>query len=308
MELEVTLNQLAHQTQIATSATSDDQFIATWLSLKHSQHTRRAYERVVDLLLDYLEEMPADIRSAKIETVAGFLELPRFDADSPGTKAQRCAIVKSLFSFGQKTGYIGFNVAAAIPPPKQQNRKTERLMSEGDVVRLIDAAGSAKGQNAKNDRNRLIVRLLYMAGLRVSEVSNLKWKHIMDRDNNALQLTVHGKGGKTRHVLLPANFAEALRAWRGAGLEDEFVFQSNSGGRLSERSIQAMVKSAAERTNFGKPVSPHWLRHAHASHALDRGATLAVVQETLGHSDISTTGAYLHAKPGDGSAMYLPEA
>ena len=290
----------------ATSATNDNQFISIWLDLKQSPHTLKAYSRVIGLFVDYLERENLSIRTTKIEHLSDFLDLPRFDNDSAGTKSQRCAILKSLFSFGQKTGYITFNVAAAIPQPKLPNRKTERLMSEADVIRLIDAAGTAKGKNTQNERNRLIVRLLYTAGLRVSEVSNLKWLHVMARDNDSLQITIHGKGGKTRHVLLPPTFSEALQSWRGDAPDDDFVFLSNTGNRLTERLIQWMVITAAKRAGIDKPVSPHWLRHAHASHALDRGATLAVVQDTMGHADISTTGGYLHAKPGDSSAMYLP--
>lgn len=88
------------------------------------------------------------------------------------------------------------------------------------------------------------------------------------------------------------------------GLDDP-VFRSRKGGRLSTVQAWRLVREAAPRARIAAPVSPHWLRHAHASHALDRGAPIHLVQSTLGHASVATTGRYLHARPGDSSALYL---
>ncbi len=115
-------------------------------------------------------------------------------------------------------------------------------------------------------------------------------------------LTVYGKGGKTRHVLLSSGTWDALTAIRDEAGDDAPVFVSRTGGPLSRTQAFRIVRAAAKRASVDKDVSPHWLRHAHASHALDRGAAVHLVQATLGHSSVATTGRYLHARPTESSS------
>jgi integrase/recombinase XerD len=147
---------------------------------------------------------------------------------------------------------------------------------------------------------------MYAAGLRVSEVCGLKWRDAQEREEGAGQITVYGKGGKTRGVLLSAETWAELIALKGEGEADSPVFVSRKRkGHLHPSQVKRIIKAAAERAGIEAPVSPHWLRHAHASHALDRGAPIHLVQTTLGHASVATTGRYLHARPDDSSAKYL---
>jgi len=146
--------------------------------------------------------------------------------------------------------------------------------------------------------------LLYGAGLRVSELCGLRWRDVVERDDSA-QVTVFGKGGKTRHVLLSVGTWEVLRAIRGNAGEDDPLFVSRKGTPLSVSQVFRIVRAAARRAGVEKGVSPHWLRHCHGSHALDRGAAVHLVQATLGHSSVATTGRYLHARPTESSSKYL---
>ena len=152
--------------------------------------------------------------------------------------------------------------------------------------------------------NKALLRLLYGAGLRVSELCGLRWRDFQERDESA-QVTVFGKGGHTRHILLSQGTWELLLAIRHDASEDHPLFLSRSGGGLSVRQVQYIVRQAARRADVDKNVSPHWMRHAHASHALDRGAAVHLVQATLGHSSVATTGRYLHARPTESSSRYL---
>lgn len=97
----------------------------------------------------------------------------------------------------------------------------------------------------------------------------------------------------------------ALVALRGEASETAPVFRSRKGGALDPSQVRRIVVAAARRAGLAQAVSPHWLRHAHASHALDRGAPIHLVQTTLGHASVATTGRYLHARPSDSSARYL---
>ena len=116
--------------------------------------------------------------------------------------------------------------------------------------------------------------------MRVSETVGLTWTDVLPRDDR-VQLSIQGKGGKARQVLLPD--------MRGDADANDPVFASRKGGHLTERAVNGMVKRTARKAGISEAVSPHWLRHAHGSHAIDRGASLPEVQSTLGHGNIATT-------------------
>ncbi len=161
-----------------------------------------------------------------------------------------------------------------------------------------------------NGRNRALLKLLYIAGLRVSEVTQLQWFSLQPRDIGG-QVLVYGKGGKTRAIRLPASLWHELQSMRGDAAIGEPEFTSRKKkGFLLEMQVNRVVKAAAKRVPgleeaVADTVSHHRLRHAHASHATARGAPVHLVKETLGHVNIATTGRYLHARPTDSSSLYL---
>jgi integrase/recombinase XerD len=180
---------------------------------------------------------------------------------------------------------------------KIANDLAQRILSEDEVQGML--------HGEKHQRNHAILRLLYAGGLRVSELVDLKWRDLQDRDD-AGQVTVFGKGGKTRHVLLSVATWRKLMDLRNGGDMDAPVFRSTrGGGHMCVSAIWRIVRKAARRAGIEGDVSPHWLRHAHASHALERGAPMALVRDSMGHSSVSTTNGYLHARPNDSSALYL---
>jgi hypothetical protein len=140
--------------------------------------------------------------------------------------------------------------------------------------------------------------------LRVSEACGLLWRNVRPRGDTG-QITVFGKNGRTRSIALPAPLWSELTALRGVAGAEQPVFPSRSGKLLDRGRVRVIVRRAASRAGVVEPVSPHWLRHAHASHALDHGAPIHLVQATLGHSSVATTSSYLHARPGDSSARFL---
>jgi integrase/recombinase XerD len=214
-------------------------------------------------------------------------------ADS--TRARRVSAVKSLLTFGHRTGYLPFNVGSVIRPPKVRDELSERILREVEVLRMSDRA---------EGRDRISLRVLYASACRVSEIVALDWKHVRRLTDGCSILTVHGKGAKTRHIRLDTGTADELEQLRTVAGEPAFV--SRFGTRLSVRDAHRIVSKAAKRARIKANVSPHWIRHCAASHGLDRGAPLSVVQATLGHASVQTTGRYLHVRPGDGLANYLP--
>src|SRR6266849_10299923 len=161
-------------------------------------------------------------------------------------------------------------------------------------------------QETRARRNYVLLRLLYTAGLRVDEIARLAWRDLRER-GDAGQVTAYGKGGKTRVVLLPATVWRELLSIRDSAPPDAPIFASRTrGGFLTTTQVRRLVYAAAADASLDERPSPHWLRHAHATHALERGAAIHLVQATLGHSSVATTGRYLHARPTDSSARYLP--
>ena len=181
--------------------------------------------------------------------------------------------------------------------PPRKDTLAERILTEPYVIRMLALE--------PNRRNQVLLRLTYIAGLRVSEIAALTWRDLQPRTDGG-QVTVFGKGDKTRVVLLPsAIWRELLRFRQGAGLDAPMFPSRHGASYLHPSSIERMVARAAARAGVDGKVSRHWLRHSHATHALERGAPIHLVQATLGHASVATTGRHLHARPTDSSSRYL---
>jgi integrase/recombinase XerD len=273
-----------------TQADDDAQMIRLWLARSASPNTRRNYAREARRFLAHVGKPLGSVRMG---------DLQDYIAGRPGssaTVALTAAALKSLFAFAQEVGYLRFNIGAAVKVPPIKNTLAERIMAEADALLMIRQEPSL--------RNRVLLTVLYGGGLRISEVCGLRWRDLAARDE-AGQATVFGKGGKTRAVLLSAATWEVLSALRGEAPADSPVFRSRKGGALDPSAVHRVVKAAAARAGLPVEVSAHWLRHAHASHSLDRGAPIHLVQATLGHASVATTGRYLHARPSESSARFL---
>src|SRR5687768_3297514 len=155
-------------------------------------------------------------------------------------------------------------------------------MSEVEAHLLVRAANPG--------RDRLLLQVAYYGAHRVSELASLTWGQVLPRETGEAQLAIVGKGDKPRNVLLPAELAAVLAEMRGQASSEARVFP------ITERRINYIVKATAKRAGINPATSAHWLRHAHASHAIDGGAPITLVSQTLGHADLKTTSVYAHAK------------
>ncbi len=157
---------------------------------------------------------------------------------SPATRARKLGSVKSLLSFAHRLGYVAFNVGAPVRLPAIKETLNERIIVEADVHRLLALEA--------DPRNHALLRLLYVAGLRISEACGLRWRDLTPRDD-AGQVTVFGKGGKTGIVLLPAPVWREMVALRDGADADAPVFLSGKGAHLSTVQVHRVVKAAAAR-------------------------------------------------------------
>jgi integrase/recombinase XerD len=191
----------------------------------------------------------------------------------------------------------------SIRVPDEMGRK---ILERDQVLRMIECE--------TNIRNKLIIKTLYMTGLRVSELCGLKVQDVKGKDDKRMVLHVLGKGTKVRSVLFPLSLWQEVRDnllnQEGVGREqDAPLFRSRKApyNRLDSSQIFRIIKLAAIRAKVYPLPSPHWFRHTSATHAIENGAPLHVVQRTLGHESIATTGRYLDARPSESNSDYLDD-
>jgi integrase/recombinase XerD len=274
-----------------SGADNDLQLVALWIHGRN-KHTARAYKHDVRLFLERVNKPLASVTVADMHRFVDSLQV------APRSKRRAINAVRSLLSYAQRTGYIRFNVGTAVELPSAKDTLSERILSEDEIKLMID--------REHNGRNHMLLRMLYATGCRVSEICDLHWRDVHPRGDVG-QVTVFGKGGKTRSVKLAKLAWVELIAFRGKAGSNDPVFRSQRGGPLSPLGVWHIVRKAAIRAEIKKNVSPHWFRHAHASHALDNGSPSHLVKTTLGHASLDTTGNYAHARPDESSGDYLPE-
>jgi integrase/recombinase XerD len=252
----------------------------------------KGWDRSADVALDYLA---ARTRRGR----------PHDPGLAPTSLRRRAAALKGFYRFCFAEGLINVDVAAHLDLPRQPRLLPETL-SVDEVARLLDAAGGDDPDEPDHDRrleDRTLLELLYAAGLRIGEATGL------DREDLSFDgafVRVIGKGDRERLVPLGEIALDWLRRWTAEPRERLLaighvapsrggpLFLGPRGRRLARQQAWAAVKRAATAAGLGSRVSPHTLRHSFATHLLEGGADLRIVQELLGHASISTTQLYTH--------------
>ncbi len=272
-------------------ADNDETLIKIWLGNYRSANTRGAYAQDLRYFRGFTDK---PIRSVTIGDMQAYAQ--SLDELAPASISRKLSSVKALFKFALRIGYLQLDVAAPIQLPAIPDRLAEHIMSEEQVQRLFYCL--------EGRRDETLLRLIYGSGMRVTEACNLCWRDLAERGEEG-QITVFGKGGKTRAVLLPAPLWQRVIKLRGKAKPETPVFRTATGRKLDRSMVGAIMKQALLRAGLPLGYSVHDLRHAHVSHSLDRGAPVHVVQQTVGHASLSTTSHYAHIRPGDSSARYL---
>lgn len=245
-----------------------------------------------------------DLARASEEDVTEFLVALRRGDPANGTPAlsavsagRALIAVRGLHRFAAAEGLTSLDVARAVKPPTPGRRLPKSLTVDEVSALLAGAGGDSPSDGPLSLRNRALLELLYSTGSRISEAVGLDLDDIDVRDRSVL---LRGKGGKQRLVPVGRPAVAALDAYlvRGRpelarhGLGTPAVFLNARGGRLSRQSAWQVLQIAAERAGITAKVSPHTLRHSFATHLLDGGADVRVVQELLGHASVTTTQIY----------------
>ncbi|WP_339928930.1 tyrosine recombinase [uncultured Brevundimonas sp.] len=262
-----------------------------------SPHTLSAYGRDLADAEASLSEVGGLMAADASAIEAWFADLTTRGL-SPATSARRRSSIRQFYRFALAEGWRTDDPSRRLDAPKQ-GRSLPRTLSIDEIGRLLAAASSRDGTSGV--RMVALVELAYASGMRVSELLNLKVESV--RRDPAF-LIVRGKGGKERLAPLNAAAREAVRVWltvrdtgrKPATPDGVWLFPSSSGrGHLTPRRFAQMLDQAAVVAGLDPArVSPHVLRHAFATHLLEGGADLRVVQTLLGHADIATTQIYTH--------------
>ncbi|MHA1595983.1 MAG: site-specific tyrosine recombinase/integron integrase [Candidatus Baldrarchaeia archaeon] len=214
----------------------------------------------------------------KRDIMSFLLYLKQKRGDNNVTIARKLSSIRTFFNFLVESGFLDSNPAADVKRPKLE-KKLPVVLTPDEVRRLIDAAD--------NPRDKLIIRMLYVTGLRVSELVNLRVEDI-DFEECVIMVRM-GKGKKDRVVFMDKQTARILKEYlRENGIERGRVFP------ISVRTVQRMIQRARIKAGIQKKVTPHVLRHSFATHMLELGANLRTIQELLGHEQLNTTQIYTH--------------
>lgn len=263
-----------------------------------SQNTIEAYERDIGKFVDFLKDKGVVTFEQVTEAhIIQFLSLLKTEQYSTATLSRHLISCKVLFRFLKREHVVSHNITLYLEAPKLwqlipdvlSTEEVDLLLSQPDPSTLIGA------------RDRAILELLYASGLRVSELCQLG---IHDVDDDFVK--VMGKGRKERLVPLGKKALEAIDFYLSTyrdGCTKEMMFLSKNGKPLDRVTVWQMVKVYTKKAAIKKNVSPHTLRHSFATHLLDNGADLRVIQEMLGHANIGTTDRYTHV-----SRAHLQEA
>ncbi|HEB76047.1 MAG TPA: tyrosine recombinase XerC [Nitrospirae bacterium] len=253
-----------------------------------SKHTLRAYREDLGQFFGVVGKPPAEV---ELSDIRGFMAQRLRDGKERSTVSRQLATLRSFFRFLHREGLIGSNPARLVPNPKQKKR-LPRFLSVDEMFSVIE---EPEGIGFRKARDRAVLDLLYSSGLRVSELA------AMDMDDLNLKeglIKVRGKRKKERIVPVGSKAVKSLKAYLIERAlvrhHTEAVFLNRTGARLTDRSIRRIVVKYSREAGISGNVGPHTLRHSFATHLLQSGADLRVIQELLGHGSLSSTQVYTH--------------
>ena len=274
-----------------------DEFCDTlWLEQGLAKNSLDAYRRDLKLFAGWLEArrpQRASLLAVQPEDIAAYFAERHADT-RPSSANRRLSVLKRFYGLALRRNQVPIDPCLKMASAKQPTRFVHTL-SESQVEALLAAPDVSTPLGL---RERTMLELMYASGLRVSELVDLKLVEVSLNDG---VLRITGKGSKTR--LVP--FGQEARSWlerylrdaRGIilnGQVDDALFVTGRGGAMTRQMFWILIKKHAQKAGIGGPLSPHTLRHAFATHLLNHGADLRVVQLLLGHADISTTQIYTH--------------
>ena len=253
-----------------------------------SAHTLRAYRKDLEEFIAYTKTEPEKM---DMLDVRGFIADQISKGLSKITISRRLSSIRSFFKFLHREGYIQSNPAKLVSNPKLP-KLLPKFLSVDETFSLVE---KPEGIGFMPARDRAILELLYSSGLRVSELAGLNMEDLNTKEG---LVKAKGKGKKERIVPIGTKAIDAIKSYLIERMlmktREEAVFLNRLGTRLTDRGVRRIVVKYARASDINGQIGPHTLRHSFASHMLQGGADLRVIQELLGHASLSTTQKYTH--------------
>ncbi len=256
----------------------------------YSQNTVLSYEKDLDLFCEYAKN--CDVAKVDYSFIRSYLQFLHNQNYTAKTISRHISSLKSFFKYLTKMDIIKENPCLLVTNPKIEKKLPNYINYQDlEVLFSIPDCSSPLGL-----RNRLILELLYSCGVRVSELVNIKLSDI-DFSNN--RILILGKGSKERYVLYGKICQDLLNDYIDnsrplLNKNSEYLLLNKFGNKITDRAIRMIIDDIVKKSSLKLNISPHTLRHTFATHLLNEGADLKIVQELLGHENIATTGIYTH--------------
>ena len=259
----------------------------------YSNNTIIAYKNNILQLINYLESINInDIKSVKYETIRGYLSYLHENKYKSKSISRMISSMRSFFKYLKVENIITNNPMTLISNPKLE-KKLPKYLTINEVEKILNVPD----MNDKiGIRDAFILELLYVSGIRVSELVNIK---LNDIEESQRRIKILGKGNKERYVLYGSRCSELLKKFisvRSNFLKypNDYLILSKTGRKINTREIRNIINRIKTKAGISISISPHTFRHTFATHMLNEGADLRTVQELLGHENLSTTTIYTH--------------
>ena len=261
-----------------------------------SSNTVNSYVRDLEEFNSFLES--EYIKHVTYKDIRSYLAHMYNKKYSSRTISRKLSAIRSFYKYEVNKGVIRDNPCLLISNPKVE-KKWPNYLSYNEIETMLEVPDTFKNNSL---RDKLIIEILYSTGIRVSELVNIKVKDI-DFYNN--QILILGKGNKERYVIFGNTLKDMLKEYISIKSDSEYLITNKYNKKMSTRSIEEIVKKIVKIDGIKNKVTPHTIRHTFATHMLNEGADLRVVQELLGHENLKTTEVYTHVSNERLRSVYL---
>ena len=261
-----------------------------------SSNTVNSYVRDLEEFNSFLES--EYIKHVTYKDIRSYLAHMYNKKYSSRTISRKLSAIRSFYKYEVNKGVIRDNPCLLISNPKVE-KKLPNYLSYNEIETMLEVPDTFKNNSL---RDKLIIEILYSTGIRVSELVNIKVKDI-DFYNN--QILILGKGNKERYVIFGNTLTDMLKEYISIKSDSEYLITNKYNKKMSTRSIEEIVKKIVKIDGIKNKVTPHTIRHTFATHMLNEGADLRVVQELLGHENLKTTEVYTHVSNERLRSVYL---
>lgn len=270
--------------RMVASTTNDQMLIELWANKPRRGKSKNTTEQYLRQGLRFIHEVGKPLQALRYDDLSSW---QNSITGAINTRRLRVNAIKSLLAFAYESGYIRVNPAVMLEPEQPEDTKHRKTLTEAEIITLVNHKGLSK-------RDRAITMTMYSSGCRVTELCNMRWQDVTPTANGKAEIVIRGKGGKTRKSGISVGaYASMLTIKPEGATGQDYVF-TTANGRMDRTTVNHLFDKLSEV--IGRNISPHWTRHSHITHALQRGGNAVDVQEQVGHSSLAVTTSYAHSE------------